>query len=101
MITDKETVEVLSSYFSSVLVTEPDDVHRSVTLELDDKSTMFTEEAVLSKLRKLRVNKSQGPDGIHPMVLQRCADVVAKPLAILFQKSYMTLASSLLTGRKP
>lgn len=88
--TDKETVEVLSSYFSSVLVTEPDDVHRSVTLELDDQSTtsLFTEEAVLSKLRKLRVDKSQGPDGIHPMVLQRCADVVAKPLAILFQKSY-------------
>ena len=31
-------------------------------------------------LGKLREDTSPGPDGIHPMLLKSCAEVVAEPL---------------------
>ena len=30
----------------------------------------------------------KGPDGVHPMVLRECAEAVAKPLAMIYQKSF-------------
>ena len=49
---------------------------------------MFNEGVVLQKLMKLQVDKSQGPDGIHPLLLSKCGVDIAKPL--IFQKSYDT-----------
>ena len=36
------------------------------------------------------VEKSPGPDSIHPLLLKECASVVAKPLSMIFQQSYDT-----------
>jgi hypothetical protein len=36
----------------------------------------------------LNVNKSEGPDGIHPRILVENAEILAQPLKIIFQKSY-------------
>ena len=47
----------------------------------------ITPELVEKKLKKLNVNKSCGPDGIHPLVLQKTAGDMCTPLALLFQKS--------------
>ena len=89
-VTDKETAEVLSAHFQDVFVTEID----ADDVNCDDPGTtallevQFDEHVVLKKLNRLKPDKSQGPDEVHPMVLLRTADEVAKPLSIIFESSY-------------
>jgi hypothetical protein len=48
----------------------------------------FDCEDIATRLKKLNVNKSEGPDGIHPRILVENAEILAQPLKIIFQKSY-------------
>ena len=47
----------------------------------------FTPNEVLKHLTSIDPNKTQGPDGIHPLVLRNAATSLHIPLAIIFKQS--------------
>ena len=84
--------EVLNNYFSSVftkenLVNIPSFTFPRSIPPISDLID-FSITNVLKKLQKLKLNKSPGPDGLHPRVLYELADLIAEPLSFIFKKVF-------------
>ena len=85
---DLAKAQLLADHYSSVYASEtlllPDFPVRS-PCTLDD--VVFETSAVEKILRNLDPNSSPGPDNIHPLILRNLADIIATPVAKIFQLS--------------
>ncbi|MES9976318.1 MAG: reverse transcriptase family protein, partial [Candidatus Thiodiazotropha sp.] len=88
---DTEAANILGAQYQSVY---PANQNPSPSLDTNPPDTIteltFFSFEVLSKLLRLRVNKSPGPDMVNPLLLKHCAMELADPLTDLFNHSVRT-----------
>ena len=92
---DRETAEVLSKYFQEVYTKEGGNCDANehgmkkqrTTTKLLESDIVITPDIVEKELQRLKVDKSAGPDGLHPMLLQQCSLSMSVPLSKIFTAS--------------
>ncbi len=90
---DNEKANTLQKYFSSVFTEEPPgEIPVLPNLNVEHRMPRFEVriEDIEKKLRGLNPSKSPGPDKVCTSILKETAQVIAKPLAIIFQTSMDT-----------
>ena len=55
-----------------------------------EATSWLTEDRIRNRLEKRSINKSPGSDGLHPRVLRKLSQVIARPLFLIFTDSLLT-----------
>ena len=86
---DKEKADVLGRQMFKVFVNEPDgELPNCVNRGAPVLHTVgATRGKVRKLLKKLKISKSPGPDGIHPRIIKEAMEELIEPLVILFKCS--------------
>lgn len=87
--TTSEIVDLFAEYFESIYVTDEEpwnfeDVYDSPADSQDINISLFDIEAAI---HTLKWRSGAGPDGIKPMVVKMCSNVIGWPIWLLYQKS--------------
>ena len=91
---DGEKANLFQKYFGGVYTKEPDgDMPYFEEREYNEilSNLNVTEETIMKKLKKIKINKSPGPDSIHPRVLREISNEICTPLKIILNLSLQTM----------
>ena len=86
---DQEKANTFNQFFASVFNPETAMYTKVIPCKTEDKlfEISIDESWVRKKLKKLKINKSPGPDGLHPRVLHELTEVIITPLTIIYKAS--------------
>ena len=88
---DEGMANILNEYFSTVYTNEDTSSipNAPITYQGNEplEKIIITEDMVKDKIKKLKSNKSQGPDGFHPRVLKETIDGCSRHFASILKAS--------------
>ena len=90
---DSEKSTAFADYFAKVYTREPTGISeapKQVKPADDMNSIIFSKASIYTKLSKLKIGKSPGPDNIHSRVLKELAPQLASAFKIIFDLSLKT-----------
>lgn len=84
----KDKADILQNQFCSVFTREPNGGIPEFASRTDKEIEIsITVEMIKKEIRSINVNKSIGPDEIHPKMLKELVDHISEPLWIIMEKS--------------
>lgn len=87
---DDDRADILNNYFASVFNEEESNSTTNITISLpnvDMENISIIEDDIKKRLDLLNVNKSPGPDALHPRILKEISTEISVPLKIIFDNS--------------
>ena len=86
---DIEKANILQKQFSSVFTNEPESDIPSMPCKtyISISTLEITSDMVRKEIMEMNVNKSCGPDNIHPRILKELVDIMSKPIALLLNRT--------------
>ena len=87
---DCDKATILQNFVSLLYTVESDDfdtLPSRMDVQVDRTTFTVTEDDISKKLIQLKIDKSPGPDLIHPRMLYETRDVIIRPLFLIFRRS--------------